>query len=109
MCLPKRSHTIAGWPAHDEAPRWVGAPLTHLLYAAGCPHLTHSDLGLHLKMGGGPIEDTMCFSKLNTNILIIVYIYIYGLCQVHARKSILNMSFRDVVAQEKPAEGLKVA
>lgn len=75
MCLPKSSYAIAGWPAHDEAPRWVGGPLTHLLYAAGCPHLTHSDLGLYLKMGGGPTEDTMCFSKLNRNILIMVYLY----------------------------------
>lgn len=57
-CVPEGGHAVAGGPAHDEAPLWVGASLTHLLYAASRPHLTHSDLGLHLEMSGRPTEDS---------------------------------------------------
>lgn len=56
-CVPEGGHEVAGGPAHDEAPLWVCAPLTHFLYAVGHPHLTHSDLGLHLKMGGRSTGD----------------------------------------------------
>lgn len=58
QCVPEGGHAVAGGPAHDEAPLWGGAPLTHLLDAAGGPHLAHSDLGLHLEMSGRPTEDT---------------------------------------------------
>lgn len=64
-CVPEGGHAVAGGPAHDEAPLWVGASLAHFLYTAGCPHLTHSDLGLHLEMSGGPTEETVCFIKLD--------------------------------------------
>lgn len=57
-CVPEGGHAVAGGPAHDEAPLWAGASLTHLLYAARRPHLTHSDLGLHLEMSGRPTEDS---------------------------------------------------
>ena len=59
MLVPEGGHTVAGGPAHDEAPLWVGASLTHLLQAAGRPHLTHSDLGLHFKVSGRPADDTV--------------------------------------------------
>lgn len=57
MHVPEGGHIVVGGPAHDEAPLWVGASLAHLLYAAGHPHLTHSDLGFHLEMGGRSTED----------------------------------------------------
>jgi len=56
--LPKRSHTVAGGPAHNEAPLWVGAPLTHLVQAVGRPHLTHTHLGLRLEVVGRSVEHT---------------------------------------------------
>lgn len=62
-CLPEGGHEVAGGPAHDEAPLWAGASLTHFLYAVGHPHLTHSDLGLHLKVGGRPTGDKVLSVK----------------------------------------------
>lgn len=50
--LPKHSDIVAGGPAHDKAPLWVGASLTHLVHAACRPHLTHTDLGLLLEVVG---------------------------------------------------------
>lgn len=62
-CVPEGGHEVAGGPAHDEAPLWVCAPLTHFLHAVGHPHLTHSDLGLHLKMGGRSTGDKVLSVK----------------------------------------------
>lgn len=53
-CVPEHGHGVAGGPAHDEAPLRVGASFTHLLDAGRCPHLAHSNLGLHLEVGGRP-------------------------------------------------------
>lgn len=53
-CVPEGGHTVAGGPTHDKTPFWVGASFTHLLHAIGCPHLTHTNLGLHFKMSGRP-------------------------------------------------------
>lgn len=52
--VPEHGHAVAGGPAHDEAPLRGGAPFTHLLDAGGGPHLAHSNLGLHLEVGGRP-------------------------------------------------------
>ena len=52
MSVPEGGHAVAGGPAHDEAPLLAGAALTHLIHAAGDPHLRHVSLGLHLKVGG---------------------------------------------------------
>lgn len=53
VCLsPKRSDTVTGGPAHDEAPVRVRAPLTHLIHAARRPHLAHAHLGLLLEVVG---------------------------------------------------------
>ncbi len=71
LCLnvfvPEGGHMVAGGPANNKAPLWVDASLTHLLYAACRPHLTHSDLGLHLEMSGRPAGDTVCYIKLSKN------------------------------------------
>lgn len=54
VCLceytPECGNTIAGGPAHHEAPLWIRAPLKHFIHAVSRPHLTHSDLSLYLKM-----------------------------------------------------------
>ena len=52
--VPERGHTVAGGPAHNEAPIRVRASLTHLLHAVSCPHLTHSHLGLYFEVSWRP-------------------------------------------------------
>lgn len=56
--VPESGHTVAGGPAHDEAPLRAGGALAHLVQAAGRPHLAHPDLRLHLEVGGRPAGDT---------------------------------------------------
>lgn len=59
MCVPEGGHAVARWPAHDEAPLWVSASFTNFLHAAGRPHFTHADLGLHFEMSGRPAGNTV--------------------------------------------------
>lgn len=65
-CVPEGDHIVAGGPAHDEAPLWVGAALTYVLHTLGCPHLTHTHLGLHLEVCGRPEDDKQQMSETHT-------------------------------------------
>lgn len=71
--LPKRSDTVAGGPAHDEASLWVRASLAHLIHAACRPHLPNTHLGLLLEVvsWSGNDMSTGVNTRTHTHTLIL--------------------------------------